>query len=48
MQTENRTLATASKTSWDAPASAPAKLLADVSAAMLFTLIAIARRQKIP
>ena len=41
MQTENRTLATASKTSWEAPARAPAKLFADVSAAMLFTLIAI-------
>ena len=48
MQTENRTLATANKTSCDAPARAPAKLLAEVSAAMLFTLIAIARRQKMP
>src|SRR5260370_27071569 len=44
----NRTLATANKTSCDAPARAPAKLLAEVSAAMLFTLIAIARRQKMP
>jgi hypothetical protein len=48
MQTENRMLAAANRTSEVAPASMPLKLPAPVIAAMLFMLSAIAKRQNTP